>query len=233
MRQPSFLRRFSRKAVALSLLTVAACASAQATVVFDNLQTSASNGPTLGNYIGAAVTTGPSAFALTDVVFPQINGTTDQFTDGENFTLHLSNADGTIGATIPVSFTLSNVSSHAPAGQVDSFGQTTATAAAPIALVPGATYWYVLTAPTQTAWSYSTNTAFTSNYGFSFPTTNTAYEAGGPSNNGDGIYFNLSDGPQLININGVVPEPSSYCLMAIAGVATLVLVRRVRQAKAA
>ena len=44
---------------------------------------------------------------------PANHGSTDQFTDGESFSIHLSNPDGTIAAVLPFSFTLSNVSPRA------------------------------------------------------------------------------------------------------------------------
>ena len=104
MSQPKFLRQLSFKAAALSLFTLAACATAQAdTTVLDNMSATANNNfviSTFGTQIGQAFRTGETLVTLTDVIFPQVAQNSsgvniDAYQPGEKFQLFPSNADGT------------------------------------------------------------------------------------------------------------------------------------------
>ena len=231
------------KTLALSLLVFAACATARAnitvlsTVDSDLTDGQFANGTTgfsMGTSIAESFVTGGSILTLSNVVFPQVQQVAGENVDGyqssETFSLY---ADSTLSGTdrpAPVAlfnFTLQNNTAIDPRKDPADFAETTATVptidVGLATLLPNTRYWIVLANTNSVAWNYVTTTTYASARGFSLPATNTVItEDGGES------ITNLSDGPQQFVMN-VVPEPSTYCLMAVAGLALVVSRKRSRK----
>ena len=226
----NLLRKNSIKSLALGLFTLVAGSAAYADTVLDNLSLNGPNSATVGTTIGAAFTTGTTALVFSDVIFPQLrfntNGSSyDSYVAGETFSINLRNADGTVGLPVFTSFT----SDHDFTGS----GQTEADASSAFTLLPNTGYYFSVTAPTMTGWSYTTATTYNTADGVTAPATDTDYK----TLNGTTSYFNMTQGPQLILIDAVpvasgnVPEPSTVSMLALAVGGTLLVVRRSRGAK--
>ena len=235
------------KTLVFSLLAFAACATARANVTVlntvdpdltDGQFANGTTGFSMGTSIAESFVTGSSILTLSNVVFPQVQQVAGENVDGyvstETFSLYL---DSTLSGTdrpAPVAlfnFTLQNNTAIDPRLDPADFAETTATV--PLidtglaTLLPNTRYWIVLANTNDVAWNYTTAYttpgSYPSGQGFSLPTTNTVItEDGGES------ITNLSDGPQQFVLN-VVPEPSTYCLMAVAGLALVVSRKRTRK----
>lgn len=193
-------RHLPSKACALFLLFLISSIPARADVVFDNLTIQPSNGPTIGTSIGASLVTGSFALQLSDIIFPQLNGTANTYVPGEAFSINTRNADGTVGLSLYTDFALANDAAS---------GQTNAVPNTPFVLLPNTGYWFVVTATAGTAWGYTTGASYASLYGVTQPASNVAYKT---TDNGlTSSYFSLADGPQLLRVDAValaIPEPS-------------------------
>ncbi len=238
------------KAFVFSLFAFAACATAQATTVLNTVDptllsgtfSSGQTGFSMGSSIAESFITGSSILTLSNVVFPQItqNASGTQNFDGylstETFALYADSTLSGIDRPAPVAlfnFSLQNDPTVDPMKNPATFGETTATVptidTGLATLLPNTRYWLVLAnTGTEAAWNYYVNTSYGSALGFTLPATDTVItEDGGES------ITNLSDGPQQFVLNvtplGGVPEPSTYCLMAVAGLALVVSRKRLRK----
>lgn len=231
----------SIKTFAFSLLTLAACATAaQAqTTVLDNLSSFSGNtitGSSNNTMVAQAFVAGTSSTTLLDVMFPQIlqgpaSGTYyNGYSSSETFSLYSNNPATGLPLASLVSLTVqpgsgsNTVASSSTAGDEtvatvpsDAVSQAAAT------LLAGTKYWLVLSSATTVSWDYTASTTSISNLGFSLPATGAASEVGATT-------YALTGGPQEIYLS-VVPEPSTYCLMAVAGLA--LVIRRKRSVKMA
>ncbi len=237
----------------LSLFVVAACATARGQAAYDNLSVNPIYGLSTGTSVGESFITGGSLLTLNNVVFPQIAGTpgnlVDGYTAGETFGLYFNStvtaADGTVhagpGLAVPGAiFTLSHYQ-YPTSNVLFQSGLTTASTVAPVVLTAGTRYWLVLSSPsgsTVVNWNYANyDTAnpdyykFTSTGGVGLPATDTSYELNSPTTAGYSFY-DYTDGPQSLIINAV-PEPSSFCLLGLAGAGAFLLACRARSAKVA
>lgn len=196
--------------LSLSMWMFAACAPARADIVFDNLSNQSGNGATNGVSIGASLLIGSTPLSLTDIIFAQLSGT-NRYTAGETFSINARNPDGTVGAALFSSFTLIN---DAPSGQTNVFPTL------PVVLLPDTGYWLIVSATTGTGWTYTLGSGFNSSLGVTVPADPVAYTMRA---DGSSAYFTLAQGPQLLRVDAtattvpVVPEPSSWCLLALLG----------------
>ncbi len=224
--------------LAFSLLALAACATAaQAqTTVLDNLSNASGNsikGASNNTTVAEAFVTGGSVTTLADVLFPQIlQGPTastyyNNYVPGETFSLYSTNTATGLPLLSLVSLSLvpGSGSGTTASALTNSFGQTMATVPSDAAsqtaatLLPNTEYWLVLSSPTSASWDYtSSTTAVNYGSGFSLPATGAASEVGGTT-------YTLASGPQQLYLS-IVPEPSTYCLMAVAGLALVVSRKR-------
>ena len=78
-------------------------------------------------------------------------------------------------------------------------------------------------------WDYTTGTRYISDLGVTIPASNSTFSTDSTGT----TYLDFTDGPQLVYINSAVPEPSTYCLLGLAGVVAFVVMRRARSATAA
>ena len=133
--------------------------------------------------------------------------------------MSFANNDGTVGAPVFTNFSLSDGGSS---------GQTEADVNSAFVLLPNTEYFFSVTAPSTTAWQYTTNQGYNSSLGVTLPTNDVAYKIVG----GTTTYFSLANGPQLIYVEAnAVPEPSSLCLLAVVGIGACLYVRRSRRAQ--
>ena len=224
------------KTLAFTLVSLAACASVRAVTVYDNLTVNPYYGASDGDVAGQSFVTGGTALSLSNVVFLQETGTDahDDFTTGETFSLYSNSTatdpNGTPGTLLSLALTLSNVSDTTSA----SYGQTTATFVGGYTLAANTRYWLVLGTPGNAlpvSWSFAdydptipSYYKFNSALGVTIPDANTSFD-------GDG-YYNLtsgsSPGANMLIINAV-PEPSTYFLMGVAGLALVVSRKRSRK----
>jgi hypothetical protein len=172
---------------------------ADAGIIIDNLFIN-SFGSDVSDIVGQAIQIGDTSIGLTSVLFPQVFS---GLVTGETFAVASRNADGTVGSTLFADFSLSQPSFI-----------TTATANVPFTLQAHTSYWFVLTAPPGAGvdWDYTSIPTYSSALGVTLPDTNGSFDVA----QGVTTYYNLSDGPQLLQVNGVaVPEPSSLVLAGI------------------
>ena len=223
------------KTFALSLLALAAGATAMQaqTAALDNLSSTSGDaikGASNNTLVAEAFVTGSSAAVLDSVMFPQIlqgpapSTYYNNYSSTETFSLYSTNpATGLpLASLVSLTVTPGGGSNTTASALSAGFGQSIAvvpsgTAAA--TLLPNTEYWLVLSSPTSVSWDYTTSTTSV-NYGsgFSLPATGAASEVGSTT-------YTLAGGPQQIIVN-VVPEPSTYCLMAVAGLALVVSRKR-------
>ena len=229
------------KTFAFSLLALAAgVTAAQAqTAALDNLSSTSGNtikGASINTTVAEAFITGGSAVVLDSVMFPQIlqgpapSTYYNNYSSAETFSLYSTNpANGLpLAALVSLSVTPGGGSNTTASALSAGFGQTIAIvpsdtlSQAAATLLPNTEYWLVLSSPTSVSWDYTTSTTSV-NYGsgFSLPATGAVSEVGATT-------YTLAGGPQQIIVN-VVPEPSTYCLMAVAGLALVVSRKRTRK----
>ena len=206
--------------LAFALITSLAAGEIHAGILLDNLDQT-DDGVTTAISVGGSILTGNSDISLSSVVIPQsLTG----FLPGETLTLASRNADGTVGSLLPANFSLLFDSSTS---------MTTALVTSPLTLQSNSGYWFLLNSDSgdSVGWDYTFSTTYMSTADVTLPVDDVAY---GLSVIPPLIeYFNLADGPQLMQLNGTaVPEPSSLALCTIAGVLGL-LVDRVRRKRSA
>ena len=217
------------KTLAISLLALAASTAAHAVSAIDNVSTTgnpAGTQPlaTSGTSIGVSFITGADAEAVSEVVFPQILGSSDGYSSSETFSLYTNNPLTNMPlAASPVTFTLDNTQTLT-FGQ-PGFGQTTATPSSPMILTGGTRYWLVLGNASAVTWDYLPSSTYMSSLGYTLPTTNTSFTGSS--------YYTLNNGPQqfVLNVNAV-PEPSTFGMMALGSLGLFFVVRRTRSGKA-
>ncbi len=180
---------------------------AEAAVVVSNLDPADYGTSTnfVGQDIGQAIMTGTEGVSLTSVVFPETAGPAA----GQTFGVYVRNPDNTAGSELYGGFTMA----------FDSFtDQTTATVDGTFVLAPKTGYWFVLESNSTLGavdWNYTTTTSYSSAFGATLPANDTSFVSNGTRS----TYYNLSNGPQVIDVNGVpiaVPEPSAATFLGVA-----------------
>ncbi len=172
--------------------------------------------------IGQSLLTGSRPISLTSVQFIQTGG----LAAGETFSVYSRNTDGSVGSSLFSGFSLSFDST---------MDTTTATVTGAFTLQANSGYYFVLNSNSTSniEWSYTSSTDYAAAFGASLPVTKTSFD----SVSGTTVYYNLSDGPQLIQVNGTalaaVPEPSAYAFMGLALAGGVVLLARRRRAPVA
>jgi hypothetical protein len=155
------------------------------------------------------------------VLFPETAGTAP----GQYFGVFGRNSDGTVGNVLFTGFTLDFDSTSDIA---------TATVDGSFTLQPDTGYYLVLVS-SQTLegvdWNYTKDTDYASEFGVTLPATDTSFVNAGTRN----FYSNLSDGPQVLEVNGIpvaVPEPSTAAFLGLALAGGLVVLARRRAVRA-
>ena len=227
----------SIKFFAFSLLALAAgvTATQAQTTVLDNLSSVAGNtikGSSTGTTISQAFVTGGAATVLADVMFPQIlqgptSGTyLNNYSATETFSLYSTNPATGLPFNSLVSLTVAPGSGSSTMASSNASGdQTIATvpgdalSQAGAILLPNTKYWLVLNGGTNISWDYTLSTsAVDYGSGFSLPATGVSSQV---TSSSASTNYTLAGGPQEIYLS-VVPEPSAYYLMAVAGLALVV-----------
>jgi hypothetical protein len=115
------------------------------------------------------------------------------------------NFDGTVGTTLFSNFSSSFDSTT---------GLVTFTAKSAFELTAGTGYWLVLSDPTAggVTWDFTESYVYQSQYAYGLPSYDTAWISNQDNGQGNSIYYQPSDGPQLFQLL-TVPEPPSFLLL--------------------
>ena len=237
------------KTLLASFCALACTVSAHAVTVLNDFTSSTGATNTLvigsfGHQVGESFVTGGTLLTLSNVVFPQVQqdasgNNVDGFNSAETFALYANNpVDNTALLAAPLyTFSLTDNTKAGTGFGDPTFGVVTATPTASVPLLANTRYWLVLTYgpvsdPTGSVvypnWDYTASASYFSNnqYGVTLPTANASFSTNVTT--GTNEYSSLADGPQLVIINAV-PEPSTYCLLAVAGLAFVVSRKRLRK----
>lgn len=194
---------------------------AHASVVLSNLDPANPSSSFTAQTIGEAILTSSRPISLTSVMLLQATG----LTTGESVAVYSRNADGSLGTPLFSGFTV---------GFDSTSMVTTATVNGAFTLQANSGYYFVLgsNSTSNVEWSYTSSTDYAASFGVTIPTTRATFATFG----GAPLYFDLSAGPQLFQVNGsglaAVPEPAASVWIGLVVAGGVTMIARRRSAKA-
>ena len=208
-------------------LTASPEAARSSQIVLDNLAETP-GGNSFSASIGQSFVTGTAATNLQSVVL-QLDKAKSSAT-GLQLNLESRALDGTIGSTLFNDFSTAYDSAT---------GLATFSAASSFVLAANTGYWLVASDTGSTDsniyWVFTPSQNYASALGFSLPDSPCSWVSGLVGSNDASAYYTLAAGPQAFqitigNLVASVPEPTSFVLCGIGGVAGLIGVRTRRRA---